>query len=183
MSYILNSGPITIFVLGLLSLYFILIVWIFIYRYLVLSKLIKKENNSLSGLLMSDSELSADSKLYSCVLRNTTITKELLNACKNASIKDATIGLTFLSIAASTSPFIGLFGTVVSILETFSSFSQQTKVTLNVIAPLIGEALVATAAGIFVATFAYSFYQIIKREVFKLNYTITTQIDLILSQK
>jgi biopolymer transport protein ExbB/TolQ len=131
---------------------------------------------------MGNDEISQNSKLYGCISRSGKITKELLNACKNANIKDATVGMTFLSIAASTAPFIGLFGTVVSILETFSSFGDQAKVTLAYIAPLIGEALVATAAGIFVATFAYSFHQIIKREVFKLNFAIETQIDLILSK-
>jgi biopolymer transport protein ExbB/TolQ len=144
--------------------------------------MLQKESNSLSELLMGGDEISQKSKLFGCISRSGSITKELLDACKNANIKDATVGMTFLSISASTAPFIGLFGTVVSILETFSGFGDQAKVTLNYIAPLIGEALIATAAGIFVAIFAYTFHQIIKREVFKLNFAIQTQIDLILSK-
>ena len=102
---------------------------------------------------------------------------------KNQAIKSATGGLTALSIIASTSPFIGLFGTVVAILETFSKLGTKSGTSIAVIAPAISEALVATAAGIAVATFAYSFHLILKRKAYELNVLLESQADLILSQK
>jgi len=182
MSYILHSSPITYIVLGTLSIYLISIIWIFIYRVLSIRSWLDKESKSLESLLMGANSVSINSKLYSCINQSGKLSKEVLLACKNANIKDATNGLSFISIVASTSPFIGLFGTVVSILETFSSFADQAKVSFNYLAPAIGEALVATAAGIFVAIFAFTFHQILKREIFKLNYSLQTQIDIIISK-
>ena len=183
MNYILNSSPITYLVLGALSIYLIAIFWIFIYRLLYIRKWTSLESASLQKMLMGGSEISQNSKLFGCVNTNGNLNTQMLSACKNATLKDATNGLSFISIVASTAPFIGLFGTVVSILETFASFADSAKISFNYLAPAIGEALVATAAGILVAIFAYTFHQILKREVYKLNYAIQTQIDLLLSKK
>ena len=97
-------------------------------------------------------------------------------------IRDASSGLSWLSIIASTAPFIGLFGTVVGILESFAKFSTASKVSFATIAPAISEALIATAAGIFVAIFAYTFHQILTRKVYELNTYLKSQIDIILSR-
>jgi biopolymer transport protein ExbB/TolQ len=110
--------------------------------------------------------------------------KAIFSVAINDAIRGATSGLTALSIIASTSPFIGLFGTVVAILETFSSLGTQSGGTsIAIVAPAISEALVATAAGIAVATFAYSFHLILKRKAYELNVLLESQADLILSQK
>ena len=85
----------------------------------------------------------------------------------------STEGLTFLSIASSTAPFIGLFGTVVSILESFAKIGSNGSSSLASVAPIISEALVATAAGILVAIFAYTFHLILKRLAFKLHHYLT----------
>ena len=84
---------------------------------------------------------------------------------------------------ASTSPFIGLFGTVISILEAFAGLGTQKSATLSVVAPAISEALVATAAGIFVAIFAYSFHLLLKRKAYELSTVIAMQADMLLAQK
>ena len=107
-----------------------------------------------------------------------SIEKNHLEIYKNAAEKRATIGLTWLSIIASTSPFIGLFGTVVSILETFGGLGTQNS--LSVIAPKISEALVATGCGILVAIPAYSFHLVIKRKAFELIYIIDDEIKALL---
>lgn len=95
--------------------------------------------------------------------------------------KNATTGLSWLSVIASTSPFIGLFGTVVSILETFSGLGQASSASLGVIAPAISEALVATAAGIFVAIPAYSFHILLKRKGYEALNLIGRQADILLA--
>ncbi|WP_339051559.1 protein TolQ [Rickettsiella endosymbiont of Xylota segnis] len=67
--------------------------------------------------------------------------------------------LDFLATLGSTSPYIGLFGTVWGIMTSFQalSSSQQTA-TIAMVAPGISEALVATAMGLFVAIPAVIFY-------------------------
>lgn len=60
-------------------------------------------------------------------------------------------GLTILASVGSAAPFIGLFGTVWGIYNTLTSISQQQSAGLNVIAGPMGEALAATAVGLFAA--------------------------------
>lgn len=59
--------------------------------------------------------------------------------------------LTFLATVASTSPYVGLFGTVWGIMSSFLSIAQMKQATLAVVAPGIAEALIATALGLFAA--------------------------------
>lgn len=59
--------------------------------------------------------------------------------------------LAFLASVASVSPYIGLFGTVWGIMNSFRSLANQHQATLSVVAPGIAEALVATAMGLFAA--------------------------------
>lgn len=86
-----------------------------------------------------------------------------------------------LSIIASTAPFIGLFGTVVSILETFSGLGQSGSASLGVIAPAISEALVATATGIFVAIPAYSANLFLRRKAYEVIVYVQREVDILLS--
>ncbi|CAA6824196.1 MAG: MotA/TolQ/ExbB proton channel family protein [uncultured Thiotrichaceae bacterium] len=59
--------------------------------------------------------------------------------------------LTFLATVASTSPYVGLFGTVWGIMSSFLSIAHMKQATLAVVAPGIAEALIATALGLFAA--------------------------------
>ena len=59
--------------------------------------------------------------------------------------------LSFLATVGSTSPYIGLFGTVWGIMNSFISLSEMQQATLAVVAPGIAEALIATAIGLFAA--------------------------------
>lgn len=181
LNYLGSISTISIGVLVLLSLYFILIFWIFIYKYLKLSSDITTETNNVNSLLARGSTVNPLSRLGQC-LSETTISKEYLNVCEITLIREASTGISWLSIISSTAPFIGLFGTVVGILESFARFSTASKVSFAIIAPAISQALVATAAGIFVAIFAYTFHQILTRKVYELNTYLKSQIDIILSR-
>ncbi|WP_456322532.1 MotA/TolQ/ExbB proton channel family protein [Hydrogenimonas sp.] len=181
--YLSRSGPITIGVLGLLSLYLLIAVWTFVYRYLVLSRWLSRENESLEQLHMGSATVLSRSVLKSCLKKSLTSNEKLLQMCAHASTKEATKGLTILSLIASTSPFVGLFGTVVSILEAFAGLGVQKSATLSIVAPAISEALVATAAGIFVAIFAYTFHLLLRRRAYELTTTIEMQIDLLLANR
>jgi biopolymer transport protein TolQ len=60
-------------------------------------------------------------------------------------------GVSFLATTGNTSPFIGLFGTVWGIMESFRSIGLKGSANLAVVAPGISEALIATAAGLAAA--------------------------------
>ncbi len=183
-AYLGKSSAITIFVLGLLSIYLFIVLWIFIYRYFSLNSRLSKESYSLKKLYMGRSKtVEENSLLYPFLAKVLIPNQAIFLVAKNQAIKSATGGLTALSIIASTSPFIGLFGTVVAILETFSKLGKDSGSSIAIVAPAISEALVATAAGIAVATFAYSFHLILKRKAYELNVMLESQSDLILSQK
>ncbi|VAY88403.1 MotA/TolQ/ExbB proton channel family protein [hydrothermal vent metagenome] len=178
-----NINAIALVVLLVLSIYIIFSIWIFIYRYKIISVWMSKEKKSLDSLLMGLDKPLPDSMLYNCISTDDKPEKFMLEACLQKALVKATSGLSFLSVIATTSPFIGLFGTVVSILDAFAGFGKgSASSTLNIIAPAISEALIATAAGIFVAIFAYTFHQILKRKSFELISMIEIEKDIILSK-
>ena len=76
--------------------------------------------------------------------------------------KDLNSGQALLATIAVASPFIGLFGTVIGVINTFMSIAELNSVELSVISPGIAEALVATAAGLFAAipaTLGYNLFR------------------------
>jgi len=73
---------------------------------------------------------------------NVTITREM-NRLER--------GMTFLATVGSTAPFIGLFGTVWGIMNSFTAIAQTNNTSLAVVAPGIAEALFATALGLVAA--------------------------------
>ncbi len=76
--------------------------------------------------------------------------------------------LPFLATVASTSPYVGLFGTVWGIMNSFRGLASVQQATLGTVAPGIAEALIATAIGLFAAIPAVIFYN-----------RYTTQVDRI----
>jgi biopolymer transport protein TolQ len=59
--------------------------------------------------------------------------------------------MTFLASVGSTAPFVGLFGTVYGIMNSFQSIAMTKQTSLAVVAPGIAEALFATALGLVAA--------------------------------
>jgi biopolymer transport protein ExbB/TolQ len=74
-----------------------------------------------------------------------------------------------LATVGSTAPFIGLFGTVWGILDSFEHISVSSNTSLTVVAPGIAEALLATAVGLFTAIPATMFYNRFAREIGKVT--------------
>lgn len=176
-----KSHPVTLFVLLVLSIYFIAVNWAFFYRLFSLNQWIAFESRSLETLLTGSANVSEQSYLSHFVKSSSTLSTALFDLAGYASSKEATKGLTFLSIVASTSPFIGLFGTVVSILDTFDHIGQASG-TMGIIAAGVSDALVATASGIFVAIFAYTYHQMLKRKSYELSGLIRMQSDALLAK-
>lgn len=70
-------------------------------------------------------------------------------------------GMTFLASVASSAPFIGLFGTVWGIMNSFTAIAQTNNTSLAVVAPGIAEALFATAIGLVAAIPAAIAYNVL----------------------
>jgi biopolymer transport protein TolQ len=69
----------------------------------------------------------------------------------NREIEELEHSLSFLATVGSVSPYIGLFGTVWGIMNSFQALRNVHQATLGMVAPGISEALVATAMGLFAA--------------------------------
>lgn len=80
----------------------------------------------------------------------------------NSSLKK---NLWVLGTIGSSAPFVGLFGTVLGIMDSFRSIGESGKSGFTVVASGISEALIATAAGIIVAVIAVIFYNYFQTRV------------------
>ncbi len=99
-------------------------------------------------------------------------------------MRDQTItlesGLAFLATTATSTPFIGLFGTVWGIMEAFRAIGMSGSATLASVAPGIAEALITTAGGLFAAIPALIGYNLLGRKVKTFNaYMEEFALDLI----
>ena len=77
--------------------------------------------------------------------------------------------LAFLASVGSTSPYVGLFGTVWGIMNSFMALGNVKQATLSLVAPGIAEALIATAMGLFAAIPAVVAYNRYSNDVERLN--------------
>ncbi len=179
-----KSGFVTTLVLIWISFYLVMTLWVFLYKSIVLKIELKREMQSLTNILNGVQDAPEHSMFNK--RRNHEVKKqsrELLQAWKHQVLKQSTTGLVVLSIISSTAPFIGLFGTVVEILEAFNSLGALGQASFGVIAPIISKALIATAAGILAAIPAYSFYLILKRKVYDLSVYVQMQVDILSSKE
>jgi biopolymer transport protein TolQ len=78
-------------------------------------------------------------------------TRRAMRATYNREMDDLDAHLPFLASVGSVSPYIGLFGTVWGIMNSFRGLANVGQATLSQVAPGIAEALVATAIGLFAA--------------------------------
>lgn len=95
-------------------------------------------------------------------------------------------GLPFLATVGSTSPYIGLFGTVWGIMNSFRGLAQVQQATLATVAPGIAEALIATAIGLFAAipaVIAYNRYAARGETLIARYYTFADEFQAILHRK
>jgi biopolymer transport protein TolQ len=72
-------------------------------------------------------------------------------AAANEAVTALEQRMTWLATIAATSPFVGLFGTVMGVVDAFHGLGTAGAATLRAVAPGIAEALITTAAGLFVA--------------------------------
>jgi biopolymer transport protein TolQ len=81
-------------------------------------------------------------------------------------------GLSFLATTGNSAPFIGLFGTVIGIIQAFEGIAASGSASLAVVAPGIAEALIATAAGLVAAIPASIFFNIFAARIDEIRASI-----------
>jgi biopolymer transport protein TolQ len=93
---------------------------------------------------------------------------QIMSVERNRELDELENGLGFLATVGSSAPFIGLFGTVWGIMNSFQNIAVSKNTSLAVVAPGIAEALLATAIGLFAAIPAVIAYNKFNGELNKL---------------
>jgi biopolymer transport protein TolQ len=83
--------------------------------------------------------------------RNITALERSAQTAASESVTNMERRMTWLATIAAVSPFVGLFGTVMGIVEAFHGLGTAGAATLRAVAPGIADALITTAGGLFVA--------------------------------
>jgi biopolymer transport protein TolQ len=119
----------------------------------------------LSRLLSSSGSTSTETKgdpsVASLKMGGVGNVERAMEKAKTRAAMNLERYLTFLATTGSTSPFIGLFGTVWGIMNAFRNIGATGSANLATVAPGIAEALIATAVGLFAAipaVVAYNFF-------------------------
>jgi len=99
------------------------------------------------------------------VLRSLVSVDRALMRASNVETNKLEKHITFLATTAAVTPFIGLFGTVLGIIAAFQGIGAQGSTSLDVVAPGIADALIATAAGLAAAIPAVYFYNLLSQRV------------------
>ena len=132
------------------------------YRELYLFQEMAKEERKKRG----EAALSAGEKLTERDIKGIGLA---LNKSINREVERFSKRLEFLATTGSTTPFIGLFGTVWGIMHSFRSIGVQGTASIGGVAPGIAEALIATAAGLIAAIPAVIFFNYLNNKVFVLT--------------
>ncbi|GDX35645.1 Tol-Pal system subunit TolQ [Alphaproteobacteria bacterium] len=104
--------------------------------------------------------------------KKSALKERLANAmtvATNRSLIKLESGLNYMAIIGSSAPFVGLFGTVWGILNSFQAIAVSKNTSLAVVAPGIAESLLATAIGLFAAIPAVFFYNIFAAKINQFN--------------
>jgi biopolymer transport protein TolQ len=175
-SLVLRAGLVVKLVL-LILLFFSIFSWaIILYKYKLFKRVERESDEFQSAFLKSkDMEtlyqttrslrLTPLANLFRAVYPSEDVDREAIKrslkrveATETARLERY---LTFLATTGSTTPFIGLFGTVWGIMDSFIGIGRMGSASLAVVAPGIAEALIATAAGLAAAVpavIAYNYY-------------------------
>lgn len=130
---------------------------------------------SMSGMVHAAIALQKPPEGHSLDSRSTQedrITRGLRSALHHTTA-ELESGLVTLASIGATSPFVGLFGTVWSIYQALASISGESQVMLEQVSGPVGEALVMTAFGLFVAIPAVLAYNALTRS----NRIILAELD------
>lgn len=116
-----------------------------------LSKVFCAGYEELSKLAQTGKEGGGTEDAMSAKLGGIENVERALNRAATAQITELENRVSFLGTVGAASPFVGLFGTVIGILGAFNNIAEQGNATLATVAAPVGNALFATAAGLFAA--------------------------------
>ncbi|MBI4843981.1 MAG: protein TolQ [Nitrospirae bacterium] len=176
LSLILNAGPVVKLVM-LILLFFSVYSWaIIIYKHRFFSK-VEKDSAKFYRIFTQGRDWESINKGTASISMSPIAnvfraafsagkrsSEDMRRSLKRAEIVEAVRlekYLTFLATTGSTTPFIGLFGTVWGIMNSFHGIGKIGSASLAVVAPGIAEALIATAAGLVAAipaVIAYNYF-------------------------
>lgn len=111
----------------------------------------KMTQSGFPNLSSSSSSFEGENLCQNNPFTGTDQVKRALGRAMSAEATGMTQMVPFLATTGNTTPFIGLFGTVWGIMNSFHGIGQRGSASLAVVAPGISEALIATAAGLAVA--------------------------------
>lgn len=193
--FIANAGPVVRVVMMLLALAS-LASWTFIFQRTLFLRQARQDYKNFENQFWSGADLN---KLYADLNRNKELGglshifvagfkefsrlsqqhidgKTLLEGCQRAMrVAQAREQdkleqhLGFLATVGSTSPYVGLFGTVWGIMTSFQALGAVQQATISMVAPGISEALIATAMGLFAAIPAVIAYNRFSTEMDRLS--------------
>ena len=114
------------------------------------NNLSNKNKDPLTAIFQSAMAELVKTKSKSTLVQSTRVTR-VLEISLDREMKAIEKNFTFLATVGSTAPFIGLFGTVWGIMNSFQSIAISRNTSLAIVAPGIAEALFATALGLLAA--------------------------------
>ena len=106
-----------------------------------------------------------------------TGTERAMRIALGREVEYLEVNLSFLATVGSTSPYIGLFGTVWGIMNSFRALGNVQQATIAMVAPGIAEALIATAMGLFAAIPAVIAYNSFAHDVERLHNRYDAFVD------
>lgn len=162
----------------LILLFFSVFSWaIIFYKWKIFKSMRRQNQKFLEAFLNSNGakelfssakrfELSPLASLYRGVFtevygKNPSNLEAIIRKCSSDEANRVESYLGFLATTGSTTPFIGLFGTVWGIMDAFRAIGVKGSASLATVAPGIAEALITTAAGLFAAipaVIAYNYF-------------------------
>ncbi|MBC6416033.1 MAG: protein TolQ [Bdellovibrionales bacterium] len=181
------SASIIVQITFLILLVMSIVSWAIIFQKYAFFKFIKKSNLPFENIFLKDGSFediyskarSNENSPLACIfiggynemqkiLKNSkssvptlkgldNIERALRKECEK-ELSEMENSLNFLATVGSSGPFIGLFGTVFGIMNSFNKIAIMGSASLNVVAPGIAEALLATGVGLFAAIPASIFY-------------------------
>ena len=124
-----------------------------------LGELYKRVSNRRGSLTGMESIFEAGFREFAHLRKSTGVdamamvhgTQRAMRVAMNREIDKLELHLSFLATVGSTSPYVGLFGTVWGIMNSFMALGAVKQATIASVAPGIAEALIATAMGLFAA--------------------------------
>ena len=117
----------------------------------------------LVGAAMAELNLSADALADADGVKERVVSR--FERHESAEARRMTRGISILATIGATAPFVGLFGTVWGIMNSFIGIAEKQTTNLAVVAPGIAEALLATALGLVAAIPAVVIYNHFSRQI------------------